>query len=237
MCHYLEHITTESNSKGFLQIAVELWCKSLFTKEKIFFPVHYTSRNTGSNLHWGLLAIDNVQRSIVYYDSLPTYLVDNWKQHCQNIMHLCQAAWPVFVNTCHQNGSSFDGNSKIFPPESCKISFELQGTTHQNSLDFETFVVGPQPESFPFQKNGDDCGMFALMFQYYLAAELAITWDQASMPYFRCWLLNVFVCCNDDSQMDAIEYLYDLNDQTSPPGPNVDIVKHTNVVQFAKACF
>lgn len=82
-----------------------------------------------------------------------------------------------------------------------EVPIEIPGWQVVTSSSFSTL----SKQTFPKQRNGYDCGLFAVMYFFYIASESVIDFHPGDMDMIRKWAMNIPL--NFDKNKDFKNYV------------------------------
>ena len=123
------------------------------------------------NRHWSLILADVEEEIIYYLDPLFGYVPEEKVQ--QDILILRKIVWHQLLN------NDLDFN----------VPLEIPGWQIVTSNTFSNFSKKPLPK----QRNGYDCGLFSVMYFYYIATRTTIDFHPGDMDSIRKWSMNILL--------------------------------------------
>lgn len=131
------------------------------------------------NIHWTLVVVAFIEKKIVYYDSMlgvrgdiVAHVVEYLRLHHQDSG--TTDAFPDWEITMRASGYEFTNHYLAYPTQKNGELYYVQCQTSATSL------ISPNAIS-----SGYDCGLFMLMYCYFISIGLPFVFDQSHMLMIR----------------------------------------------------
>ena len=133
--------------------------------------------------HWSLILVHVAEKLTYYLDPLFGYVPDYKAQ--QDLIVLNKIIWHHLLNNDLDND----------------VPIEIPRWQVVTSSSFSTLFK----QTLPKQRNGYGCGLFAVMYFFYIASESVIDFHPGDMDMIRKWAMSILV--NFDKNKDFKNYV------------------------------